>query len=161
MHVTVAVIMPSASSQLACVVCAMRAWGPANDFDDDGAPTAFGADNTDDAFAEAGDDYYGANPAVSCLDADGQGDDPFIWTGCSQLKCNDISGDGATTSDPFTQGTGDGSPGTCSTGMTIKTSLAVGCADPAGCTTNDCCTDDDGCAPALGLNGVDDSGGGS
>ena len=117
------------------------------------------AGNGDGNYAETDDGYHGTAPSVSCADPTGTGLNPFTWSGCSQAKCNDMSGDGTGSTDPFIQGSGGGAAGECSTGMTLKTDLAVGCATDT-CTTNDCCTDDDGCAPALGLNGVDDSGGG-
>lgn len=116
-----------------------------------------GANGADDNYAEGDDGYHGTSPSVSCADPLGTGLNPFTWSGCSQAKCNDISGDGTAagggTADPFVQGSGGGAAGECSTGMTIKADLAVGCATDT-CTTNDCCTDDDGCAPADGLDTV-------
>ena len=91
---------------------------------------------------------YAREATVTCAQssAEAAGANPFVYSGCTQAKCNDIGGDGVTTTDPFAS---------CSKGMTIKGDLAVACADGT-CDTWDCCTEDDGCAAIAnpGFDGV-------
>jgi hypothetical protein len=91
---------------------------------------------------------YAREATVTCAQssAEAAGTNPFVYSGCTQAKCNDIGGDGVTTTDPFAS---------CSKGMTIKGDLEVACADGT-CDTWDCCTEDDGCAAIAnpGFDGV-------
>jgi len=93
-----------------------------------------------DADCPAGCAFDQTAATVTCTQATGEADDAndFVFTGCSQAKCNDLTGDDDSASSAF-EGTN------CGTGMTIKSELAFPCTG-ATCDQWDCCTDDDGCA---------------
>ncbi len=84
---------------------------------------------------------------VTCTQAAGETDtfNQFVFTGCSQAKCNDLTGDDNLGSTAF-------AGASCGAGMTLKTELAFPCTG-ATCDQWDCCTDDDGCAATT--NGFD------
>ena len=101
--------------------------------------------------------YDNTAATVTCAQSSAEGDltNAFVYTGCTQAKCNDVTGDDNAASSEFSA---------CSKGMTIKGSLLLACADGT-CDTWDCCDEDDGCAaiPDPGFDSVsgnDDDGNG-
>lgn len=121
-----------------------------------GISSADGSTIVLDCDAQAPPDYTVTSPdwfgtsAVTCADPTGAADQPFVYAGCSQAKCND----GATDDDGTVPGAAFLQSG-CSVGMTLKADLATPCAT-ATCTTTDCCSEDDGCAVIVnpGFDGV-------
>ena len=92
--------------------------------------------------------YDNTAATVTCTQTAGQTDtaNEFVFTGCSQAKCNDINvdDDGAGGATAFS---------TCSKGMTLKSDLAYPCTSST-CDTYDCCVEDNGCVgnPCAGTN---------
>ena len=82
--------------------------------------------------------YDNTAATVTCAQGPSDADltNAFVYTGCSQAKCNDITSDDNQASTAFAA---------CSKGMAVLSDLAVACADGT-CDTWDCCTEDDGCA---------------
>jgi len=96
--------------------------------------------------------YDNTAATVTCVQAAGELDtaNDFQYTGCSQAKCNDLTGNDDSASTVFESAS-------CSAGMSVRAGadLERPCAGDT-CTTWDCCTDDDGCDPdAVGGVGAD------